>query len=397
MSAETTCWACGSGELTPIFAVEDLALSSLILVATREEAIAFPRGNVELVVCRTCGFIYNGAFRPELVDYTMPYESSQIFSPRFRSFAEELVEHLVTDYSLMGKSILEIGCGDGSFLEVLCRRAGARGVGIDPAFDPSRIGEDVDVTAIPGFYDETTTDLTADLICCRHTLEHIQPVRRFVELTRISATRTAGAVVFFEVPDTDRILEEGAFWDVYNEHCSYFTLTSLAYLFESTGFEILRLTKGFDDQYLLIDAQVTDRRGRHNEESVANLLSRAERFRDAAQEAVIGWRAVIDAAADRGETVVLWGASSKAVAFLASVGRDDQIAAAVDINPFKQDKFLPGSGVAVIGPEQLPELKPQLVVIMNPIYRDEIGDTLAELGLDPRLVALGDELGGTAG
>ncbi len=94
---------------------------------------------------------------------------------------------------------------------------------------------------------------------------------------------------------------------------------------------------------------------------------------------------------------MLWGASSKAVAFLASVGRDDQIAAAVDINPFKQDKFLPGSGVAVIGPEQLPELKPQLVVIMNPIYRDEIGDTLAELGLDPRLVALGDELGGTAG
>ena len=48
-------------------------------------------------------------------------------------------------------------------------------------------------------------------------------------------------LVFFEVPDTMRILREGAFWDIYYEHCSYFTPGSLARRFRRTGFDINEL------------------------------------------------------------------------------------------------------------------------------------------------------------
>ena len=44
-------------------------------------------------------------------------------------------------------------------------------------------------------------------------------------------------MVFFELPDTERVLTEAAFWDIYYEHCSYFTPGSLARLFRRTGFE----------------------------------------------------------------------------------------------------------------------------------------------------------------
>ena len=116
------CWSCGGSSLTPIFSIDGIALSSLILMDSAEQAHSFPRGDLELVVCRSCGFIYNRLFRPEAVDYTMPYEESQAYSPRFREFEEELVDHLVTDYKLAGKDIFEIGCGKASFLETLCRR-----------------------------------------------------------------------------------------------------------------------------------------------------------------------------------------------------------------------------------------------------------------------------------
>lgn len=386
---EERCLACGGNSLTSIFRVEQIPLSSLILMDTPGEATGFPRGDLELVVCRSCGFIYNRLFQPEAVDYTMPYEESQAFSPRFRVFEQDLVDHLVNDYDLKGKEIFEIGCGKASFLERICRQARARGLGIDPAFVPGRIAPDIELTGLREFFDADHTHLSGDLICCRHTLEHIQPVGEFVGLVRESAERRPGSVVFFEIPDAERILDEGAFWDIYNEHCSYFTLPSLSNLFRNQGFEILRLEKGFDDQYLLIDAVVGSVDKTVDQGAVQQVVAKAEDFGDFAEAAAQSWRDLVGAANKDGSTVVLWGASSKAVGFLSTLRADGAIAAAVDINPFKQDKFLPGSGHPVIGPEALTDLKPDLVIVMNPIYVPEISDTLEDLGLRPEVRALG--------
>ncbi|HJQ91919.1 MAG TPA: class I SAM-dependent methyltransferase [Acidimicrobiia bacterium] len=387
------CWACGGAAISEVFRIRNLALSSLILMEDREEARRFPRGDLELVVCEDCGFIYNRAFRPELVDYTMPYESSQVFSPRFRQFADQLIDHLATDYHLAGKEVLEIGCGDASFLQELCKKAGALGFGIDPTFDHNRIEEGSNVSGVAEFYDADHIDLGGDLICCRHTLEHIQPVAEFVSWVRESALSRDGTVVFFEIPDTERILVEGAFWDIYNEHCSYFTVPSLSNLFRSQGFDVIRIGKGFDDQYLLIDAVPGVIDNTTDEAAVIAVVDLASTFGDNVRGEIGSWRRVLEQAHDAGRRTVLWGASSKAVAFLAAVDRDHTVTAAVDINPFKQDKFLPGSGLTVLAPEALLETRPDLVVIMNPVYRNEVTATLEELALSPDVLALGDSLG----
>jgi hypothetical protein len=304
-------------------------------------------------------------------------------------FEQELVDHLINDYDLAGKEIFEIGCGKASFLESVCRQAGAKGLGIDPSFVPDRVASDVEITGLREFFDEDHTHLTGDLICSRHTLEHIQPVAHFMSLVRRSAQQRPSAVIFFEIPDADRILDEGAFWDVYNEHCSYFTLASLSNLFRSTGFAVLRLVKGFDDQYLLIDARLGEYDRTVDEAEVGLVVAKAEQFGHATSQAIQQWRDLVTATHGEGKTVVLWGASSKAVGFLAAIGADEAVTAAVDINPYKQDKYLPGSGHPVIAPHALTELKPDLVVVMNPIYVPEIRQMLDDLGLQPEVRALG--------
>jgi hypothetical protein len=354
-----------------------------------DQAKSFPRGDLELVVCETCAFVFNRLFRPEAVDYTMPYEESQAYSPRFQEFENELVDHLVSSYDLNGKEILEIGCGKASFLEKLCLRTGGPGVGIDPAFEPGRVASDVDLIGLKEFYDSEHIHLTGDLICSRHTLEHIQPVGEFMELVRKSAQLRPDSVIFFEIPDADRIFNEGAFWDVYYEHCSYFTLPSLEALFKLKGFRVLQLRRGYDDQYLLIDAVLGTPDSTVNEAAVAEVVDKAQRFGAAADKEIEAWRELVTTAHDEGKSVVLWGASSKAVGFLSAIRSDAAVDFAVDINPFKQEKFLPGSGLSVIGPAELTDLKPELVVVMNPIYVPEIKKMLDDLGLNPEVRALG--------
>jgi ABC-type Fe3+-hydroxamate transport system substrate-binding protein len=89
-----------------------------------------------------------------------------------------------------------------------------------------------------------------------------------------------------------------------------------------------------------------------------------------------------------GQTVVIWGGGSKGVAYLLALELGDTVRYAVDINPHKQGKYLAGSGVLVVGPEELREIRPDLVILMNSIYVDEVRADLERLGVPAEVVAV---------
>ena len=81
-----------------------------------------------------------------------------------------------------------------------------------------------------------------------------------------------------------------------------------------------------------------------------------------------------------GQTAVLWGSGSKGVAFLTTLGLTEEVRCAVDVNPYRHGYFMPGTGHRIIGPDALPSLQPDVVIIMNAIYRPEITVSLQERG-----------------
>ena len=72
--------------------------------------------------------------------------------------------------------------------------------------------------------------------------------------------------------------------------------------------------------------------------------------------------------------------------------QQDEIAGAVDINPHRHGYFMPGTGHRILGPDDLVELQPDAVIVMNPIYKEEITLDLAKRGLNPRMFAIDDGL-----
>ena len=387
------CPACGHGDLQIFHSQDDVPVHSCLLLDHVDDARRFPTATLRLGFCGACGFITNTAFDADLHSYSTRYEETQGYSARFQAFARELAGRWVDRHDLRGKDVVEIGCGKGEFLELVCAIGGNRGVGIDPSYVPGRLQSAVadDMTFIQDFYSEEHFGLPADAIICRHTLEHIHPVGDFMRTLRAGIGDRTDTIVLFELPDVLRVLRETAFWDVYYEHCSYFSLGSLARLFRATGFDVLDLALDFDDQYLLIEARPSTGAGQGplpGEDDLEELSKAVEHFQQSFARNVVEWRRDLLGGRERGRRTVVWGSGSKGVAYLNTLGVADEIEYVVDINPHKQGMFMAGTGHRIVAPEFLASYQPELVVVMNRIYEDEIQRALDELGVGAELIAV---------
>ncbi len=411
------CPGCGAAGAEVFFRSPPLPVLSNEVVRTRAAALAAPRGEIALARCPACDLVHNAAFDPAAVRYTGEYENALHFSPRFRAYAEELAQGLVARHGVRRGLVVELGCGDGAFLALVCRLGDNRGVGFDPAHDGARalpLPAGVTIHARP--VAASDAGLQPDLICCRHVLEHVAEPRTLLATVQRLAGARPEAVVFFEVPNARHTLERLAIWDVVYEHCLYFSATALAGLFRRSGFVPLAVRETYGGQFLTIEARpatpagasaggAADRGpsapadrapgapvdpgsatgGVASEPGGLEPLTRA--FARAHADTLARWRDVLGRVDREGTPAVVWGAGSKAVTFLNLLGATDRtIRCVVDVNPRKQGAYVVGTGQAIVAPDRLREVRPGLVLVMNPLYRDEVEAELARLRVAARVL-----------
>jgi len=393
MSTRNVCYNCGSQEMEIFYKREGVPIHSVLLLQTQIEAINYPKGNIVLAFCPNCGFISNIAFDSHLQEYSSRYEGTQSFSPIFDSFHKNLAMRLIEQYDLRNKNIIEIGCGQGEFLTLLCQLGGNRGVGFDPAYTgrANKIQKKDQITFIKDFYSEKYANYQADFICCKMTLEHIQRTASFVSTIHQSITNQKETIVFFQVPDTGRILRDLAFWDIYYEHCSYFSSESLAYLFHNSGFNVLDLWRAYNNQYLMIAAKPGNRQKNSSfikKENLSDLRLNVAYFAQNYHHKLNEWRQRLNEIKKSKKRAVIWGAGSKGVAFMTSLRIQDEIKYAVDINPHKHDTFMAGTGHQIVKPDFLREFSPDVVIVMNSIYYNEIRQELKRLNVSAEVITV---------
>jgi SAM-dependent methyltransferase len=355
-----------------------------MLWPTEKQAQQAPVGEIALCHCHGCGFVFNRSFAPEKISYEPGFEASLHHSPVHRQFLVATAANLIERFELRNKNVIEVGCGSGFFLELLCNMGANQGVGFDPSItDLQSIGSgNGSVKLVRGTYGVQHSALAVDLLCCRSVLEHIHRPQHFVQAIRtICADRDVDA--YFEIANGTYIFEQQIGWNIFYEQCSYFSEENLVDLFRRSGFSVLRSGTCFaDGNYLFVD--VTTRHAMTQATSTPigdrQLSDTLRQFSRNYEDQLSIWTDRLTSWAGNQKRVAVWGAGGRGIMFVNALPTKT-VSYVVDINPQRQGRFVAGSGQRVVPPAFMTEYSPDIIVIMNAVYEEEIRRAAANLNL----------------
>lgn len=376
------CPVCESSISTQIYFVAEVPVFLNRKWPTASAAKAADLGTLSIHECGRCGFVWNNAFEPDRAVYDQFYENDQTHSPAFRGHLKEMTDRVITAAGNQSFHLLEIGCGQGTFLnEMAARTEGllSSATGYDPTYRGSTLAPGIRI--IPEYFNRDTAPLMPhgpNIVVSRHTIEHVPDPVRF--LSNIREAIDGNASILIETPDVEWILSRGEIQDLFYEHCSLFTLNSLGEAMARAGWQPTKIDRVFGGQYLCAlctaAAPTTTLPKLSLEAHRPNRLDRTE-FIDRWQNKI----------RDAGHPVALWGAGAKGVTFaMLTDPNGELIKAIVDINPEKQGCYLPKSGIPIMSPKEAVELGIKTFFVMNPNYAKEINAELASIGSEAKVI-----------
>ena len=354
---------------------------------TPTAAKAAARGQLAIAQCTRCGFVFNAAFDPGLAVYSADYENEQALSDRFRVYLDGIAARVLAGIGAEPQPVvLEIGCGQASFLKQLARVPAARFsrfLGFDPAWRGGDIPQGVDVR--PHVFDTTVAaelGTSLDAVISRHVIEHVAQPVQFLQDIRRAIGASPRPTLMLETPCLEWIVEHGVLFDFFYEHCCYFTIDTLGYALRRAGYRVIGIEHVFDGQYLWAqaepDAGPVDAIVPPPLRGLGELI---RRIGERGEAQLAAWRQALVGHGKQGR-VALWGAGAKGATLAALLDPAGAlIDCLVDINPRKQGGFIAVTGHPIVSPDDAAGRGVRVVLPVNPNYRDEIRRLIRDRGL----------------
>lgn len=345
----STCPICDEQDFNNFFDQENVPVFQNKVYETQVQALSAHVGNVALTQCKYCGFVFNSNFENNLMVYDKNYHNEQGNSQVFKDHLNDILELLVS-FNLANKKVVEIGCGKGYFMELLM----ARNIDVT-GFDPTYEGDSPKV--VKDYFSKKYSGLNADVIILRHTLEHIPNVMDF--LSQIAEANNFKGQIFIEVPTFDWIMKKQSFWDIFYEHCNYFTEETLGQMFGKcqTG-------SVFGGQYIYLWGDLNTLKGKIEQRNIKkheqlSFTATIEKFKHTLSK--------------NKNHIAVWGAAAKGSTFLNLLDSQKELVKyVVDINPAKQNKFIARTAHPVFPPDIIKTDPVENIWVMNEKYYDEI-------------------------
>jgi SAM-dependent methyltransferase len=372
--------------------VADLGVSPISNDFLREEDLGRMEPFYPLcaLVCAQCKLVQLDAFEPPERIFSDDYAYFSSYSKGWLEHARRYTDATVERFGLDANSkVVEIASNDGYLLQYFVER-GIPVLGVEPTANTAAAAIEKGIpTEIRFFGRETAEDLraehAADLLIANNVLAHVPDLNDFVE--GLSLLLAPEGVLTIEFPHLLRLIDEAQFDTIYHEHYSYFSLLTASRALERHGLAIfdveevpthggsLRIYAGHAPRSpgeRVLELQERERAAEL--EDLATYTVFADRVRREKREIV---RFFIEQK-EAGVSIAGYGAPAKGNTLLnyCGIGRDF-IDYTVDLNPHKQGRFLPGTRIPILDPDEIRRTQPDLVFILPWNIRDEVMEQLA--------------------
>lgn len=353
------CRLCGSEKLEAVISFPDSPAGDLYK-EFRQTSVELPRFPLRCNLCIECGHVQLSFFvDPELIysEYIYVTSDSLGLDQHFQNYADDLLRYIQPDRP---KTILEIGCNDGTLLEKLCK-VGNRGIGLDPAAYPLSIAAGKGLTVVQDYFSRESSRKimnsygSMDVIVANNVLANVENLNEvFKSFREIIST---DGVIVFETGYLEHIVSKKVIDNIHHEHIDYFSITPLIKFLEKYDLYIDRLvineSKGSSIRVFakvgpssLTPRYVSAIASSEVSEGYFELLSYSDLNLEIQKES-LRIKRFIEVNRNLGRKIVGYGAAIGSTTLILALDLENEFDYLVDDNPRRAGKYSPGAGIPV--------------------------------------------------
>jgi SAM-dependent methyltransferase len=342
------CLLCKSKDMNTVVELKNIPIAHNLLASKDQSYNLF---DLSYSICCKCGLVQNiNPVPPDILYSGYNYNfSGWKFEPHFEKELDTIIAHGLPN------SAFEIGSNDGKFLQGLFERGVKKAYGTEPNPAPYEVSTKLtNLCVFNSMITEAVADHAIDhnggkfdLVCSRHVLEHVADLANFIKCSK--KLLSDDGLLYIHVPDATGLLGLGDFSLLWEEHISFFTAVTLKKLLALHGFQVFEKHEyNFSGGTVAVLARsASARTGEMLSQDVESEIKLAQEFAEQGIKYGECLRALLEKARNRGYEVALYGVGGRASVQINAHGLGKLIDYALDDQPERQGKFLPGTGIHI--------------------------------------------------
>ena len=343
----------------------------------KKQEIYFP---LKVYVCKYCWLVQTEDYTNAEALFTSDYAYFSSTSTGWLNHAKNYADKIIKKLSLDKDSfVIEIASNDGYLLKnFLVKNIPC--LGIEPTASTAKAAEKIGISVLRKFFGENLSrqlaykGKKADLIIGNNVYAHVPDINDFTKGLKV-ILKSKGTITI-EFPHIMRMIEGAQFDTIYHEHFSYLSLHTVNRIFKKSGLRIynveelpthggsLRIYGCHNNDTRKTEKLVgrllkeEKKQGLQKLTTYLNFKPRAEKIKNDLVEFLIKQK-------NKNKKVVAYGAAAKGNTLLNYAGiKKDLISCVYDAAKAKQGRFMPGSHIPILPPNQLYKSRADYILIL---------------------------------
>jgi hypothetical protein len=348
--------------ISQLYKASDMPLSRYGLLKSKNDVVETV--SINLLFCDLCSFAWNADYDEAKVDY----KSDQIieanrFSDAYRKHFLNSKQKISKYLDISNSRLVEIGAGGCDFLELFDEARERHAIEPSPEI---KSNNNPRIKKYNDYFRTETAAIPAELVIFRQVLEHVpNPITFVTNVLKTFESDIAPTYLYVEVPNSGLTFDKGRFYDIYYDHCNYFTSKSLAKFAELLGLELCDISLEHNNEIISFILK----------NKIPNHLIIEKKLSAEINSVKLKLNGI-----DPKDNVFMWGAAGNGVTMLNLLDDSScKIEYVIDKDVNKQGKYIPKTGQLIISPEHAKTLNPSAILVMSQFHRVEIEKECREL------------------